>query len=150
MHLKVPPVAVFAVASILIIASDLWFPQYSLTFPGQKILAIVIVLAGLVPGGQAVVEFARKKTTTSPMAPHTASTLVTNGIYRFSRNPMYLSLLCLLLALTASWGTASSVLIVPAFVWYMTEFQIKPEEASLRQVFGPEYEAYLLEVRRWI
>jgi protein-S-isoprenylcysteine O-methyltransferase Ste14 len=99
---------------------------------------------------KAVLEFAGMKTTVNPMAPEKASALVTGGTYRISRNPMYLGLLLLLIALAVYWGTLAALIVVPAFVWYMTEFQIKPEEESLRKHFGAEYEAYLDRVRRWL
>lgn len=150
MHLKVPPVAVFLIAAVLLAAGHFLLPFLSLSFPGQVSLALMLGLAGLVPGIQAVLEFVARKTTVNPTAPETATTLVTGGIYRISRNPMYLGLLCALLAVAIYLGTLTVVLVAPAFVWYMTEFQIKPEEKSLRQVFGKDYETYLGEVRRWI
>lgn len=150
MHLKVPPVAVFLVAVALLAAGHYLLPFLSLAIPGQVSLALLLGLAGLVPGLQAVLEFFARKTTVNPMAPDTATTLVTGGIYRFSRNPMYLGLLCVLLAVALFWGTLTVIVIAPAFVWYMTEFQIKPEEDSLRKVFGEDYETYLGEVRRWL
>ncbi len=125
-------------------------PALSLTFPGQIGVALLLSLAGLVPGIRAVLEFMARKTTFNPMAPETATTLVTGGICRISRNPMYLGLLCLLLAFAIYLGTLTAVVILPGFVWYMTEFQIKAEEDSLRQVFGQDFEDYLGKVRRWI
>ncbi|MHA7773627.1 methyltransferase family protein [Roseibium sp. M-1] len=150
MKLKIPPVAVFLIAAALLWAAVWLLPGLRLFLPGRTVLAILLALAGLLPGVKAVMEFAGRKTTVNPMAPETASALVTNGIYRISRNPMYLGLLLLLLALAVYWGTPVALLIVPGFVWYMTEFQIKPEETSLRKLFGAEYEAYLGKVRRWI
>lgn len=150
MSLKIPPVAVFLMAVALLAAGHFLLPALTFTFPAQIGLALVLGLSGLVPGLQAVLEFIARKTTVNPMAPDTATTLVTGGIYRFSRNPMYLGLLCLLLAIAIYWGTLTVIVVAPLFVWYMTEFQIKPEENSLRKVFGSDYETYLGEVRRWI
>lgn len=150
MHLKIPPPAVFLVAVALLAAGNRFLPDLSLTLPGQVSAALLLGLAGVVPALQAVIEFIARKTTIDPRSPEQASTLVTGGIYRFSRNPMYLGLLCLLLAFALFWGTLTVIVVAPLFVWYMTEFQIKPEEASLRQVFGSEYETYLSEVRRWL
>ncbi|WP_428672731.1 methyltransferase family protein [Roseibium sp.] len=150
MRLKVPPVAVFAVAAILLYAGAWLLPQSSLVFPGQTFLSLFLAFAGLIPGGRAVLAFARKKTTVNPVAPEKATVLVTGGIYRISRNPMYLGLLCLLLALAVYWGSLTALVIVPAFVWYMTEFQIKPEEEALTALFGDAYKDYCTRVRRWI
>lgn len=150
LRLKVPPVIVVAIAAILLLTCAVLLPGLSVSFPGQKILALAFIAIGLVPGLQAVASFRRRKTTVNPMTPTEASTLVTDGIYHFTRNPMYLGLLCLLIAIALLLGTLSGLIILPAFVWYMTEFQIKPEEDSLRAVFGPAYEEYLTRVRRWI
>ncbi|WP_269583037.1 methyltransferase family protein [Roseibium sp. Sym1] len=150
MHLKVPPVAVFLIAVALLAAGHYLLPALSLSFPGQVNLALLLGLAGVVPGIQAVLEFIARKTTVNPMTPDTATTLVTGGIYRISRNPMYLGLLCVLLAIAIFWGTLTALAVIPGFVWFMTEYQIKPEETALRKVFGADYDAYLAKVRRWI
>ena len=78
------------------------------------------------------------------------STLVTTGIFRISRNPMYLSLTLWLLAWSLFCGTFWGLLVVVAFVVYLTEFQIKPEEQFLAQKFGQAYLEYKQSVRRWI
>jgi len=150
MHLKIPPPAVFLAAVLLLVAGHWFVPALSFVFPGQVSIALLLGLAGIVPGLQAVLEFVARKTTINPTAPETATTLVTGGIYRISRNPMYLGLVCLLLAAAVFWGTLTVIAVAPAFVWFITEFQIKPEENSLRQVFGADYETYLSDVRRWI
>jgi len=150
MHLKVPPPAVFLACALLLAAGHWLLPGLSLSLPGQVPVALTLGLAGIVPGLQAVIEFIARKTTIDPTAPGKATTLVTGGIYRISRNPMYLGLLCLLLAVAVYLCTLTVIVVAPLFVWYLTEFQIKPEEDSLRQVFGAEYETYLSEVRRWL
>ncbi|POF32374.1 methyltransferase family protein [Roseibium marinum] len=150
MELKVPPAIVFLLAALLLWVGAWLMPHLSIAFPGRRLFAVLLVLAGLVPGIQAILAFRRRKTTTNPMAPDTASVLVTDGVYRFSRNPMYLGILALLLAVTLWLGTLTALIIVPGFVWYMTEFQIKPEEERLGERFGASYRDYLGRVRRWI
>ncbi|MCV0428782.1 MAG: isoprenylcysteine carboxylmethyltransferase family protein [Roseibium sp.] len=150
MQLKVPPVAVFLIAMLLLYAGATVLPQFNLSFPGQAFIAMLFVVAAILPGGQAVLAFVKNKTTVNPTTPDRATTLVTDGFYRLSRNPMYLGLLCLLLALAVFYGTLTALIIVPAFIWYMTEFQIKPEEDALRRIFGADYSSYQKRVRRWI
>lgn len=150
MQLKVPPVAVVLLAMFLLFAGAHLLPQLNITFPAQTLLATLFVFTGILPGGQAVSSFVQIKTTVNPMAPNTATKLVTDGVYRFSRNPMYLGMLSLLLALSIYLGTLTAFIVLPLFVWYMTEFQIKPEEESLKTVFGKAYEDYLTKVRRWL
>jgi len=150
MELKVPPVAVFAIALALLFAGQASLPVLSVGFPFQQPLAALVVVTGCAFGGQAVFAFVKARTTVHPMHPEEASTLVTGGFFRFSRNPMYFGLLCLLIAAGLHWGTLTVILVAPLFVWYMTNFQIRPEEDRLAQNFGEDYQAYLKKVRRWI
>ena len=97
-----------------------------------------------------VVAFLRSKTTVNPLQPGKASALVTTGVYRMTRNPMYLGLLLLLTAwaihLSVLWPFLGPVL----FILYINRFQIVPEERVLRSLFGDEYAAYASRVRRWL
>jgi protein-S-isoprenylcysteine O-methyltransferase Ste14 len=97
----------------------------------------------------ALIQFFRMKTTVDPTRPKKASTLVTNGIYRFSRNPMYLALLMVLLAWGLYLGNAFNTLVAAAFVGYMNRFQISAEEKALAKLFGNAYQQYCVNVRRW-
>ena len=112
MKLKVPPVAVFLIAAALLWAGVWLLPELRLILPGRTVPALLLAVAGLLPGLKAVLDFAGKKTTVNPMAPEKATALVTGGTYRFSRNPMYLGLLLLLLALSVYWGTPVALIVV--------------------------------------
>jgi len=94
--------------------------------------------------------FRRAKTTVNPMKPESASALVASGIYRYSRNPMYLGFLLMLLGWALWLSNASALLLLPAFVLYMNRFQICPEERALLSLFGPDYMQYRARVRRWL
>lgn len=113
-------------------------------------VAVVLVLVGVIVALAGVVALRRHKTTVNPFTPDQSSSLVATGIYRFSRNPMYLGFLLALAgwaAYLANWGSA---LLLPAFVAYMNRFQIQPEERALTQRFGPQFLAYAKSVRRWL
>ena len=94
--------------------------------------------------------FRKVRTTVNPLNPSEATHFVSEGIYKLSRNPMYVGLACCLV----SWAIWLSYLLpwlgVLLFVAYMTRFQIIPEERVLRQKFGDEYQNYCLKVRRWL
>ena len=150
MHLKIPPPLVVAIGFLLMYLGAIWLPNLTFAFPGQIAVAALFLIAGLGMGAYALADFIHCRTTFNPMTPDKAATLVTAGLYRFSRNPMYVADVVLLLAFGVYLGTATVIAVVPAFVWYLTEFQIKPEEESLRKIFGAEYEAYLGQVRRWL
>jgi protein-S-isoprenylcysteine O-methyltransferase Ste14 len=111
-------------------------------------LAIASV-GGLIAMG-AGMRFRRAKTTIDPLKPQAASSLVTAGIFRYTRNPMYLGLLFLLVAWAVLLSSPFALLGPVAFVTYISRFQIVPEERVLATLFGAEYAAYQSEVRRWL
>lgn len=94
--------------------------------------------------------FLRSRTTINPLRPERASVLVTDGIYRYTRNPMYLSLLLLLLGYACELWNGPAFLAPMVYAAYVTRFQILPEERVLAAKFGPDYQDYRRRVRRWI
>nr|WP_223296290.1 isoprenylcysteine carboxylmethyltransferase family protein [Shewanella halifaxensis] len=116
-----------------------------------QLLAIPLLLAlGVFCAIAGVISFNRAETTVHPLKPETASSLVTSGIYRFSRNPMYLGMALVLCAwacyLTSIWSVAGIV----GFLLYMYRFQIRPEERALEAIFGQTFIDYKKRVRPWI
>lgn len=118
--------------------------------PAATVAAIVIALVGisLVVAGN--LTFHRAKTTVNPFKPETASSLVTGGIYRVTRNPIYVGLLVVLAGWAVFLANAFSLLGLALFPLYMTRFQIIPEERALRSLFGDAYFRYSSRVRRWL
>ena len=86
----------------------------------------------------------------NPLDPGSAEKLVTSGLFRYSRNPMYLGMLFVLTAGMILLGAWSAILAPVLFVWAMTEFQIKPEERSLQLKFGDQFSIYQTRTRRWL
>ena len=86
----------------------------------------------------------------NPIKPDTASSLVSSGVYRFTRNPMYLGLSVTLLGWAMFLSNPLALLAVPLFVLYINRFQINPEERVLSSLFGAGYAAYKEKVRRWL
>ena len=116
------------------------------------ILAVAVasvVLVGISFCVSGVIGFRRARTTVNPLQPHKASALVTSGVYRISRNPMYVGFAFLLLGWAVALGEPLAFLGVPAFVLFITRFQILPEERALTTLFGVEFERYCTTVRRW-
>jgi protein-S-isoprenylcysteine O-methyltransferase Ste14 len=108
------------------------------------------LLAGLVLAGMGLAAFRRAGTTIDPTHPEAASAIVTGGVYRLTRNPMYLGFTCALVG-WAFWLPSWWTLLGPVvFVAWMTPWQIGPEERALRQRFGAAYVAYCRDVRRWL
>jgi protein-S-isoprenylcysteine O-methyltransferase Ste14 len=105
---------------------------------------------GLASGASGVMAFRRHRTTTNPIRIDAASSLVTGGVYRLTRNPMYLGLALLLSAWAAYLGTPWALLGPLGLVVFLTRFQIIPEERVMLGKFGAAYDAYRRRVRRWI
>ena len=113
-------------------------------------LALPVAAAGASLDAIALVHFLRRRTTINPLKPASASALVTEGIYRFTRNPMYVGLATLLAAWAIYLGNLAALAGVPLFIIYMNRFQIAPEERALEARFGAEYIAYRARARRWL
>lgn len=122
----------------------------ALTFPIPSAIAFPVGAIGLSLDAIALVHFLRSRTTINPLKPESASALVTGGIYRFTRNPMYLGLATLLLAWAIYLGNLAALAGLPLFILYMNRFQIASEERALEARFGAEYIAYRARVRRWV
>jgi protein-S-isoprenylcysteine O-methyltransferase Ste14 len=106
-----------------------------------------IGLAVMLAGG---VSFRSAKTTVNPLKPETATALVTSGVYRYTRNPMYLGMLVVLLAWAVYLSAPAAFLGVVGFWLYMDRFQIRPEEKALAALFGSAFTDYSSRVRRWL
>lgn len=149
LELRIPPVAL-----VIIVAAAMAGLAYAVpadvVFPAKLLVSVSLVVVGALVAVAGVVAFRRNKTTVNPFTPELSSSLVDTGIYRFSRNPMYLGLLLALAGwctFLANWGAA---LLLPVFVAYMNRFQIQPEERALSQRFGSQFIAYSNAVRRWL
>lgn len=149
-RLRVPPVAFFLIVALLMWAVATGLPAWRLALPGRTPVAVLLLLAAGAIGIAGVRAFGRARTTVDPLRPERASALVTSGIYRRTRNPMYVALAIALLAWALWLAHPLALLGVAAFVNWMNRFQIAPEERALRTLFGTEFERYCSEVRRWL
>ncbi|MEP2056407.1 MAG: isoprenylcysteine carboxylmethyltransferase family protein [Maribacter litoralis] len=149
MELKVPPVLVFLCFGLMMYLLAEFLPIGYFDFYGRMLLAKILVGAGIIIVMLALIQFKMSKTTVDPTKPDKASNLVVGGIYKFSRNPMYLAMLLLLLALGIFLGNAFNTLVAAGFVAYMNRFQIIPEEQILLNKFGRTFKDYCILTRRW-
>jgi protein-S-isoprenylcysteine O-methyltransferase Ste14 len=113
-------------------------------------VALVFIAALAMWALAGVAEFRRARTTVNPTTPQASSSVVDSGIYRRSRNPMYLGFLLALAGWAIQLGHLAALPVLPAFVLYMNRFQIAPEERALRAKFGAPYAEYTRRVRRWL
>jgi protein-S-isoprenylcysteine O-methyltransferase Ste14 len=147
---RVPPPVVALVTALFMWLMSRIAPQLCFDIPAHDAFAIVVAAAGFVTSLLGVVTFRRAKTTVNPAKPHTASSLVTWGVYSLSRNPMYLGLLIMLLGWAIFLSNALTFFLLPVNVLYINRFQIKPEERALTSLFGDAYISYQSRVRRWL
>jgi protein-S-isoprenylcysteine O-methyltransferase Ste14 len=113
-------------------------------------VAVAIALAGGLCSIAGAVVFRRARTTVNPMKPESTSSLVRSGIYRVTRNPLYVGLILVLIAWAVFLSAPVSFLGPVAFLLYIGRFQIVPEERVLARLFGVEYAEYTRRVRRWL
>lgn len=150
MHLKIPPPIVTLIGILLIFLSKDYILILYLHPHLQNTLSLLFLIIGFVIIFLATKEFKKSETTVNPMKPETSTKLVTSGIFRYTRNPMYLGLASILLASCFYFSSLLGIIIyVPLFIFYITVFQIIPEEESMKSLFNDEYLDYCSKVRRW-
>lgn len=150
LELKVPPPAAGLCVALLMwfgarLAGAAWLP-HDVRFAG----ALLIGCVGFALDVAGAVEFLRAKTTVNPLTPASTRALVQTGVYRFSRNPMYLGQLLVLLGWATWLGNGLAYLCAMLYVLYINRFQIAPEERILAAKFGAAFLAYKQRVRRWL
>lgn len=119
-------------------------------FEYQLEISLTIAGVGLLVDFLALCAFLKAKTTVNPLKPQSASQLVNSGIYKYSRNPMYVGNFILLIAWGVWLGVPANIATLSVYELYMTRFQIKPEEEILEGLFQNEYRRYKEKVRRWV
>ncbi|MEP0211845.1 MAG: isoprenylcysteine carboxylmethyltransferase family protein [Cellulophaga sp.] len=149
MSLKLPPVVVVFVFGLVMYVLARFLPFGIFDFFGRTMLLKGLLVVMLLVLAASTYKFLKAKTTVDPKNLSKTSALVTTGIYKFTRNPMYLAMLLLLIGWGLFLSNAFNMLIAAGFVSYMNAYQIKPEEEMLTQKFGKEYTSYTKKVRRW-
>lgn len=144
-----PPVQGLLAGSIMWLISR-YMDIAPLDFQGRLLVAFVLIGLGLTVELIAIGAFFKARTTVNPMSPDKASRLVVSGLYRLSRNPMYLGLAILLTGWGLFLGEGANLIVLASFISGITVLQIKPEESALRAKFGADYDMYCQRVRRWI
>jgi len=147
---RIPPPIVMLISAALMWGISQASINIEITSSIRMLSLLTLTLLGMFVCISGVVFFKLAKTTTNPLRPDAVSSLVVTGIYKYSRNPMYLGFAILLFAWSVYLASILSIVGVVVFVCYMNQFQIMPEEAALNKVFGNEFEQYKSKVRRWL
>jgi protein-S-isoprenylcysteine O-methyltransferase Ste14 len=150
LELKIPPLAL-----TLVVAGIMWLlarltPGLPVTIPLKSLWCVALAGAAAAIALAAVSSFRAAHTTVDPTRPNSSSHIVSTGVYRWSRNPMYLSFLLGLAAWAVYLSQLLPMTLLPLFVLYLNRFQIVPEERALCGKFGAEYVRYMASVRRWL
>jgi protein-S-isoprenylcysteine O-methyltransferase Ste14 len=116
--------------------------------PASAVAGAVLTVAGLALSGAGAAAVVKHRTTIVPH--HPVATLVTNGAYRFSRNPMYTGLGIAYPGAALLLGSWWPVALWPLVMLAVDRLAIRPEERYLRQRFGQAYTDYSARVRRWL
>jgi protein-S-isoprenylcysteine O-methyltransferase Ste14 len=150
LELKVPPPVAGLVMAILMWLTARAVPTVGFILPQRKGLVLGLVVAGVCVSVLGVASFRRARTTVNPLKPERSSCLVTSDIYRYTRNPMYLGLLLILLGWAVFLANLVAFIFLPGFIAYLNRFQIRPEERVLASVFGQDFANYRSKVRQWL
>ena len=150
LELAVPPPIIMLVTALIMWLPSVFLPGLTLPALSSVTAALITVLLGLGVSMAGILAFKHAHTTPNPRKPGSASTLVTSGVYSFTRNPMYLGILMMLIAWALFLGNALSLLFAFAFALYIHHYQIRPEERFLQEKFGADFASYKAKVRTWI
>lgn len=148
--MKIPPPVYAVTAAALMWALDRFYPILETQHNWPLVVGAMLIPIGILVDVLAVVQFRTAKTTVNPMHPEATSSLVTNGLYAYSRNPMYIGLLLCLVGVALLLRSLTPLAILPLFVMIVTLLQIMPEERALQKNFGDEFSYYKQKVPRWL
>lgn len=147
---RVPPPLVAVICALLMWLGATQNPTIEVPLSWRLVGSVVLSVIGVGVCLAGVICFHKAKTTVNPLKPASASVLVTSGIYRVTRNPMYLGFALILAAWTVFLASPLALLGLVAFILYINRFQIQPEERALHRLFGEALDEYCTRVRRWI
>lgn len=150
LEIRLPPLALAAACALLMTGVARMLPGLRVDFPGRGLLATFVTLLGGIIALLGIREFRRARTTSNPLRPGAATTLVETGIYAWSRNPMYLGFTTALAGWALFLAHPLALLVVAGFVLLMNRGQIEREEQALRATFGPAFDEYCGRVGRWL
>ena len=150
MALKIPPLLLLVIVALLMWCVGYLLPTAPMLQAPWLALWLSAALIGAAFSLAGVLAFRRANTTVDPRTPAASATLVSGGVYRITRNPMYVGFGFFLLAWAVAINALSGLALLPFFILYMNRYQIVPEERMLENLFGDEYRAYKARVRRWL
>ena len=147
---KIPPPLVALIIGLSMWLSNDYTGSVSVPEDYRVMLAVAVALVGVSCDLGGLISFRIGKTTVNPLRPETSSKLIITGIYKITRNPMYVGMAIILTAWAVYLSNLILMVWVGVFIAYITRFQIQPEERALDKLFGEEFASYKQSVRRWL
>jgi|TARA_B100000767_G_C19345026_1_gene361383 protein-S-isoprenylcysteine O-methyltransferase Ste14 len=147
---KIPPLAFVAICALCMFLTNQLYTDLNLSYSFNLITLLILSLIGIAFVLAGIVTFKIHKTTVNPVNTKNVSTLVNSGIYKHTRNPMYVGMLCVLIGYVVYLANPLNIVFAVFFVLYLNKYQIIPEEVFLEKLFGKDFIAYKRVVRRWL
>ena len=148
MNNKIPPPIVTLISGLAIYFSRNLFPNhYGIML---DVFSILLLLCGIIIIRTAFLSFKNHQTTINPLNLTKTSSLVNTGIFKYTRNPMYLGMVFILLSITLKFNLYGGLIVILFFFYFITKFQISPEEKAMENLFGEEFKNYKKTTRRWL
>ena len=148
MNNKIPPPIVTLISGLAIYFSRNLFPDhYELIL---DFFSILLLIGGIIIIRTAFLSFKKHQTTINPLNLTKTSSLVTTGVFKYTRNPMYLGMVFILLSITLKFNLYGGLIFILFFFYFITKFQISPEEKAMENLFGEEFKNYKKTTRRWL
>ncbi|HCB1502276.1 protein-S-isoprenylcysteine O-methyltransferase Ste14 [Klebsiella oxytoca] len=143
----VPPVLLllFVLFDLLIAGHEFWV----WTPPSLSLAALLLGVCAVIVFGT-LRQFRTHLTTLNPLRAQETTTLMTDGWFRYSRNPIYLAMIGVQVAFISLSGIPLLLLTLPLFIYLLTMLHIRPEEAELARLFPRQWPEYARKVRRWL
>ena len=148
MNNKIPPPIVTLISGLAIYFSRNFFPAHHGVI--LDFLSLLFLISGIILIRTAFVSFKNHQTTINPINLTKTSSLVNTGIFKYTRNPMYLGMVFILLSIALKFNLYGGLIVLLLFFSFITKFQIIPEEKAMEKLFGKEYKNYKKTTRRWL
>ena len=148
MNNKIPPPIVTLISGLAIYFSRNLFPNHHGLM--LDVFSVLLFVCGIIIIRTAFLSFKNYQTTINPLNLTKTSSLVNTGIFKYTRNPMYLGMIFILLAIALKFNLYGGLIVTLVFFSFITKFQIIPEEAVLERLFGKEFIQYKEKTKRWV
>ena len=148
MNNKIPPPIVTLISGLAIYFSRNLFPNHHEII--LDVFSALLLICGIIIIRSAFLLFKNHQTTINPLNLTKTSSIVNTGVFKYTRNPMYLGMIFILLSVALKFNIYGGLIVILIFFSFITKFQILPEEKAMEKLFGQEFKNYKKTTRRWL